>query len=174
MREIYEEKELFSVKVKYTKEEYLYLKKFHTYVMCRYYHIAIYALLFFIFSVLIYSSSKITLKSVLCIIFFVVYTAFVYLLPYVHNSLKSKNMKKINAEFKVYNYGILSRVSENTGYYKVAYSSFYAAYETASHFYLYINKQNAYIIPKKCITGNISNFRNILRMNLKKKYYRMY
>lgn len=161
---------LFKFKVKYTKNEYLKLNKFYVYVMYRYIHILIYALITVIFSLNLYTKAGfgITLFSILGII---IYTIVVYFMPYIYIAMK-KNMLNINLQvsFDVYDKFLEVKTNKSDIKERKYYSSIVKVYETKSHFYVYVSNTSAYIVPKKSIAGNISNFRNILKRNLKKKY----
>lgn len=170
-----EEKALFDIKVKYDKKEYIDFSKFQVYVLYRYIHVLIYFLTFFIFSTYLYKENGFCTQSILCIIFIIIYTLFIYLYPYINSFFKylSKNKKQVTeivVNFEVCNTCLRITSSDGKIPYTLNYHKLYRVYENKSHFYLYINKSKAYLIPKKKLTGNISNFRAILKSNVFKKY----
>ena len=169
------EKEIFKASIKYTKNEYLKLNKFHAYVLPRYLYIAIYALMFFIFTFGLYFSMN-KWFSVAIIVFIVLITIYFISSPYLvlTNNLKKKKIKLgLKVDFTFYSNKMKIELPEDNIVEIKSYIELFKAYETKTNFYLYINKNSAYIIPKKKITGKINKVREILKYNLGKKYIRL-
>ncbi len=166
-----EDIELFDFNVKYTRDEYLKLNKFHIYVLYRYIHILVYFIIFTLLSVYLYTNMNIKNIVILCI-GFVLYTAIVIALPYVNMRINKKKMViDLEVHFKIFSKAIQTIVNNNVE--MKSYDKLLKAYETRTNFYIYISNNSAYIIPKKKITGKISMLRSILKHSLGKKYVNM-
>ena len=173
-----EDRVLFNFKVKYTKKEYISLNKFQIQVLCRNMHVIIYGLVFLLFSIYLYKESGFCIQNILCIIFTALYTLFIYFYPILYANIRYSSKKNIDklgmiVDFNIYDSYFKVNVENEENSYDYYYINLYKVYENKSHFYLYIDKGHAYIIPKKRITGNISNFRMVLRKNVLKKYIRI-
>lgn len=164
------EEYLFSFKTKYTKNEYLNFNKFHAYVKYRYVHIAVYIVMLIFFSINLYMQKSIPM-IILSAIFVLAYTAIIIALPYIYVHFNKRKLN-INMEvhFRVYDDFLSVQTNASDSKVKNYYSNIFKAYETKKYIFIYISKNSAYIINKKCIVGNISTLRKLLKKNIGKKY----
>ena len=102
----------------------------------------------------------------------------VFILTKGMQKLVNKSMKMMSAETlvcfrfeeeKVYEEDIKGEVMRSTS--EVSYELFYKAYETKSHFFMYISMMQTWIIPKKdIVTGTPEEIAHILSGKLGKKF----
>jgi hypothetical protein len=116
--------------------------------------------------------------GVFYLVFGVLFLPIVFLLSHVLQKWINKSMKILSSETAYY-----FRIDENKIYQEMcsgenfrstsesSYAMLYKAYETGSHFFLFISKLQTHVVPKKdIISGTPEELANILSATLGKKF----
>ncbi len=169
---------LFENKTPYTYEEYLKLNKFHFSKSKKVYNILIIACIILIYSISIFMlivGSKI-LEPILYIIFATALGGIIKVIPYVATKSITKTDSFINNvtnDEVFYDEYLINKTEQSE--LKVLYNQVFKAYETKTHFYIYVNKRAAMIVNKEnFILGNVDEFRKFLNNKLDNKFISKY
>ena len=170
---MYYMKILFKNKTKYTKQAYEKYLQFH---QNKYGHkykfntiVIILLLCFCIMTNLTYYN------YVTCILLFIVlaifcFYRFFYPAKKVEKELKTEKFQN-EKEFTFKFYDSFFTISNNEFIDKIRYYKLHRVYETDDFFYLYINKDHAFLLQKSCFSiGNPSQFLKFLK---KKNWYKI-
>jgi len=116
--------------------------------------------------------------GIFMIVFGVLFFPLVYLLSKVFQKILNNSTKSMSAETFMYFrfnenkiYQESNRGEEYKATYECSYTLLYKAYETKSHFFMYISRMQTFIIPKKdIVTGTPEELRQILYNKLGYKF----
>lgn len=165
---------LFKNKTKYTKKIYEKYLQFHQNEFGDKYTfttiVTILLLCFCIITNLKYSNYSTALVFIIFIILFC-FNRFFYPTKKVQKELKTEKFEK-EKEFTFTFYDKFFVISDKKNSEKIKYWKLHRIYETEEFFYLYINKDHAFLLDKSTFTkGNTSEFLKFLR---KKIWYKVY
>ena len=154
-------KVLYKNKTKYTKETYAKYLQFHQNkfgTKYRFITILIIVLLcFFIITNFKYANKTTGFILLLALLVFCLYRFF-QPISLVKKELKTEKFEK-EKEFTFKFYKKYFTISDSNNFEKIKYWKLYKIYETNDFFYLYINKDHAFLLEKNTFTkGDISTF----------------
>lgn len=164
---------LFKNKTTLSKKNYIELVKFHQKKNNWKYFLytAFYAILF-VFCIAIQIASKYYLPAIILFLCFVGFLAYRFIEPYykTKKEFQSEKVQKNLVNFYLF-YEKYFKIKNKMGSFKLKYHKIYKAYENENFFYLYINKDYAFILEKSgFITGNENDFRKFIKSKLGFKF----
>lgn len=164
---------LYKNKTKYTKNTYQKYLQFHQNKYGNQYIfttiLTIMLLVFCIITNIKYSSYFTSFLLILALIGFCFYRFF-YPIKLVKREIKTEKFEK-EKTFTYCFYENFFTVSDRNFFDKIKYWKLYKVFETDDFFYLYINKDHAFLLDKSCfIKGNVSNF---LKFMKKKTWFKI-
>lgn len=165
---------IFKNKTKYTKQAYAEFLQFHQSKYGNKYKfttiVTILLLCFCIITNLQYSNYDTAFLLVIVLIIFCFYQFF-HPIKEIKKELKTEKFEK-EKEFTYKFYEKYFVVSEGISSERIKYWKLHRVFETEEFFYLYINKDHAFLLKKATFSkGNVSEFLKFLK---KKKFCRMY
>ena len=154
-------KVLYKNKTKYTKETYAKYLQFHQNKFGTKYRfitiLIILLLCFFIITNFKYANKTTGFILLLALLVFCLYRFF-QPINLVKKELKTEKFEK-EKEFTFKFYEKYFTISDSNNFEKIKYWKLYKIYETNDFFYLYINKDHAFLLEKNTFTkGDISTF----------------
>ncbi len=160
---------LFKTKTKYTKEVYQKYLQFHQNKFGNKYKfntiVTILLLSFCIIINLKYLNYKTSFIFTVILLSFCFYSFF-YPVKKVQKELKTEKFEK-EKEFTFKFYDKFFVISNDELYEKIKYLKLYKIYETDDFFYLYINKNHAFLLDKSNFSiGDISNFKKFIQKKI--------
>ena len=164
---------LYKNKTKYTKKAYQEYLQFH---QNKYGHkytftttVTILLLTFCIITNIKYSNYPTALILSLALTGFCFYR-FIYPIKKIQKEIKTEKFEK-EKEFTFCFYNKFFTISDTTLKEQIKYHKLHKIFETDNFFYLYINKDHAFLLNKSTfITGDISNFLKFIK---KKNWYKI-
>lgn len=164
---------LFKNKTKYDKKTYNEYLQFHNNTFSNkymFYTIIVGLLLFFCFAMQV-KYNYYTLAICLFIIFFIfLYWRLFHPIYEVKKEFKSKKISQ-EQEFTFKFYEKYFTICHNINYTKIKYYKLYKIYETPTFFYLYIDKEHAFLINKNgFIHGSSNDFSKFMHKKCLFKY----
>ena len=164
---------LFKNKTNLSKKNYIELVKFHQNKNNWKYFLytAFYAFLFII-CISIQIASKYYFPAILFFLFFLAFLAYRLIEP-VYKTKKEYQSEKIQKNLVNYYlfYEKYLRIRNKMGNFKLKYNKIYKAFENDNFFYLYINKDYAFILEKSgFLIGNADSFEKFLKNKLRFKF----
>lgn len=160
---------LFKNNTKYTKNVYQKFLQFHQQKYGNKYtfttSLTIILLFFCIITNIKYSNYFTALILIFALIGFCFYSFF-YPVKKVKKELKTEKFEKEKV-FTFCFYDNFFTISDKFFFDKIKYWKLYRVYETDQFFYLYINKDHAFLLDKSTfVKGNINNFSKFLRRKI--------
>ena len=164
---------LFKNKTTLSSKNYIELVKFHQKENNWKYFLytAFYSILFVIF-IAIQIASKYYFPAILVFICFFGFLVYRFIEPYykTKKEFQSEKVQKNLVNFYLF-YEKYFKVKNKMGSFKLRYYKLYKAYENENYFYLYLDKDYAFILEKSgFITGNIDEFQKFIKSKLGFKF----
>lgn len=164
---------LFENKTTYTKDTYMEFLRFHTktYNLPYMAYTMFWAAIFILCIYLAFSSGN-RLQGVIITIILICFVVYRVYRPkkLVDNELKSEKISTNNTNvFSFYDKNFL--VENNNGVFTFRYFMLHRVFETNDFFYLYVNKENAFLVAKKTFSlGTAEDFSKFIKDKCKLKY----
>lgn len=164
---------LFENKTTYTKDTYMEFLRFHTktYNLPYMAYTMFWAAIFILCIYLAFSSGN-RLQGVIITIILICFVVYRVYRPkkLVDNELKSEKISTNNTNvFSFYDKNFL--VENNNGVFTFRYFMLHRVFETDDFFYLYVNKENAFLVAKKTFSlGTAEDFSKFIKDKCKLKY----
>lgn len=164
---------LFENKTTYTKDTYMEFLRFHTktYNLPYMAYTMFWAAIFILCIYLAFSSGN-RLQGVIITIILICFVVYRVYRPkkLVDNELKSEKISTNNINvFSFYDKNFL--VENNNGVFTFRYFMLHRVFETDDFFYLYVNKENAFLVAKKTFSlGTAEDFSKFIKDKCKLKY----
>lgn len=164
---------LFENETKYTTNDYVQFLRFHNKKFNAGYmaYTILWSLLLSLCIFLCFGSGA-RLQGVIITIILISFIAYRFIKPkmIVDNELKSdKYGENCSNTFTFYDKEF--EVKNKMGKFKYKYSIFYKIYETNDFFYLYVSKENAFLVSKYSFSlGNAKDFSAFMKVKFKSKY----
>ncbi len=167
------EKKLFVNKTTYTTDTYVEFLKFHNkkYNLSYIAYTVIWIMLF-IFCIIIAFGSEMRLQGVSITMILVVFIIYRILRPkmIVNREMKSEKVSDNNTNTFVF-YRNQIEISNNNGKFNYKYMNFRKVFETKDFFYLYVTRENAFLVSKNTFSlGNSKDFSNFIKDKCRFKY----
>ena len=164
---------LFKNKTTLSKKNYIELVKFHQKKNnWKYYlYTAIFSILF-VFCISVQIANKYYLPAIILFLCFFAFLAYRFIQPY-YKTKKEFQSDKVQKNLVNYYffYKEYFKVKNKMGSFKLRYYKIYRAYENENYFYLYLDKDYAFIIEKSgFIIGNKDEFRDFIKSKLRFKF----
>ncbi len=164
---------LFENKTEYNQDVYLEFLRFHSkkYNFGYYAYTVLWAFLFLL-CIIICFDTNMRIQGVLITIMLIAFLAYRIIYPQitVKKELSSEKITSKNVNtFEFYDKDI--KIINQNGSFIYKYFSFRRVFETDTYFYLYVTKENAFIISKKAFSlGTAEDFSKFIKSKCKLKY----
>lgn len=167
------EKKLFVNKTTYTTDTYVDFLKFHNKKYnLSYIAYTIFWAMLFLFCIIIAFGSKMRLQGVSITIILVAFIIYRILRPkmIVNKEMKSEKISDNNTNTFIF-YKSQIEISNKNGKFNYKYANFRKVFETKDFFYLYVTREDAFLVSKsKFSLGNSEDFSNFIKNKCKLKY----
>lgn len=164
---------LFENTTSYSTDDYIEFLKFHNKKFSIYYMLyTAFWVFLFLFCIVLSFRYNSRIQGVFITILLVSFVAYRTIKPnmIVDNEMKSDKYGKDSANtFSFYDKDF--EIENNKGKFKYKYSIFRKVYETDDFFYLYVTKENAFLVSKNTFSlGNATNFAKFMKQKCGFKY----
>lgn len=167
------DKKLFVNKTKYNTDTYVEFLKFHNKKYnVSYIAYTIFWAMLFLFCIIISFGSGMRLQGVSITIILVTFIIYRILRPkmIVNREMKSEKISDNNTNTFVF-YSNQIEISNKNGKFNYKYMNFRKIFETKDFFYLYVTKENAFLVSKNTFSlGSSKDFSDFIKDKCKFKY----
>lgn len=167
------EKKLFVNKTTYNTDTYIEFLKFHNKKYnLSYIAYTVFWSMLFVFCIIIAFGSGMRLQGVSITMILVVFIIYRILRPkmIVNREMKSEKVSDNNTNTFVF-YKNQIEISNKNGKFNYKYMNFRKVFETKDFFYLYVTRENAFLVSKNTFSlGTSKDFSNFIKDKCKLKY----